>query len=656
MNTSSHTDRAIRVYAVNLPARTERRVSIEEQFAGRTEFELHVVDGIEHRNGPFGLWQTFYGIVEREAAVGSDYFIFCEDDHVFTPDYSPSVLRQRIADADRLGADLLSGGMSVARTPVEAAPGLFWVSWFNGMQFTVIFNRCYGKILAAHTSDGYAVDIQLSYLAKRKFVMWPYISVQREFGYSDATSVNDEDGRVTRFFDKSRALLATLHKVRGHYRVLPASVVESIMRADVGNSFITAHVINLPERADRRNHIQTQFENRPEFRLEIVEASRHEVGAVGLWQSICRIVRSARDAGEEFVLICEDDHIFTCAYSRDMFMRRVMLAGAMGAQLLSGGVGDFSNLVPLPGGLGWIDRFWCTQFMVIYRSAFDIILRAPFGIRDVADDKLSAILTAKMVCVPFISEQTDFGYSDITASNNRTGTILRHFDNSRRRLRHYLEAFSSEPTTSVSPAEYLARPGLKALQLGCGDNLLEGWLNTDVAPGYGVTFMDAAQPFPLPDGCMDCVFAEHLAEGMTPSVLGRMLSECRRVLRSGGIVRLTFYSADCLAAILAPCSDADDYIRANTAIFSLDAAGSATGSVATAKVMVANNYIRKMGEAVLHTFEELRDLLMAAGFDGASITLCNPVAGKLAGTNRHRHYLPERVYAFETVTVEATRS
>lgn len=616
----------LQVYAVNMAARTERRESIVGEFEGRDEFELHIVPAIEHRNGPYGLWQTFYGIVKEQARRGSEFFIFCEDDHAFTKAYSRDTLLHYIQLAQSLDADLLSGGMSVCRNPVEVAPGLFWVSWFNGMQFTVIFRRCYQKILAAKTSEGYAVDIQLSYLAKRKYVMAPYISVQREFGYSDATAVNEEEGRITRFFQKHESLLARLHKVRSHYSAISPEPLRAIMSADVSHAFVPTYVINLPERTDRLEHIRKEFNGRPEFDLHILEASRHEIGAIGLWQSICRIIAEAKEHDEDFVLICEDDHFFTEAYNRESFLRQIMLAGAMGAQMLSGGIGDFSNLVSLPGGVAWIDRFWCTQFIVVYRNAYDLILNAPFGLRDVADEKLSALLTAKLVTVPFISEQTDFGYSDITESNNHNSMIRRHFDNARTMLRHYSMALkgAEEHPKPTSIADYLAVPGMKALHLGCGMNQLPGWLNTDVEPDYGVTFLDVTQPVPAPDNSFDYIFAEHLIENFGPKKLKEVLKECYRILKPGGILRLTFYCADALRNM---CDSKQ-----------------------------INAFITRLSKAYLHLGSEIRSLLSEADFD--KIILSSPDESahqELQNVNKHKTYLHKEQYMNESTAIEARK-
>lgn len=47
---------------------------------------------------------------------------------------------------------------------------------------------------------------------------------------------------------------------------------------------------------------------------------------------------------------------------------------------------------------------------------------------DTADGVISKLATNKMVIYPFISEQKDFGYSDVTQSNmEQQGKIREHF-------------------------------------------------------------------------------------------------------------------------------------------------------------------------------------------------------------------------------------
>ena len=66
------------------------------------------------------------------------------------------------------------------------------------------------------------------------------------------------------------------------------------MKSETYQGFqITTYVINLPERVDRKTHIEKQFFNKPEFLLQFITAETHPIGAVGLWKSIVKIVNHA---------------------------------------------------------------------------------------------------------------------------------------------------------------------------------------------------------------------------------------------------------------------------------------------------------------------------------------------------------------------------
>ncbi|MGD0602580.1 MAG: methyltransferase domain-containing protein [Streptosporangiaceae bacterium] len=51
--------------------------------------------------------------------------------------------------------------------------------------------------------------------------------------------------------------------------------------------------------------------------------------------------------------------------------------------------------------------------------------------------------------------------------------------------------------------------------------------------------LDIAKPLPFAAGCVDWVYAEHLIEHVQPSVAIGWLSEVRRILAPGGLLRLT---------------------------------------------------------------------------------------------------------------------
>lgn len=202
---------------------------------------------------------------------------------------------------------------------------------------------------------------------------------------------------------------------------------------------IPTYVFNLPHREDRRKHIEAQFADKPEFELRWGMTCTHEIGAVGLWQSICKAVADAEERGEDDVIIlCEDDHIFTECYDRDRFVEQIIKAGEIGTHLLAGGIANFTNAILLKGtGMFWLDWMWGTQFIILFRPAFRRILEADFADIDVADEFLSELLPNKLVIYPFISEQKEFGYSDITKGNEQVGFLSSLFRKSSEKLNNY---------------------------------------------------------------------------------------------------------------------------------------------------------------------------------------------------------------------------
>ncbi len=184
-------------------------------------------------------------------------------------------------------------------------------------------------------------------------------------------------------------------------------------------SSIPTYVINLPERVDRLKHIKNEFKDRDEFELTIVEACKHEVGAVGLWNSILKVVDIAFNKDQDVFIICEDDHKFTQHYTKEFLFENIEEAYEKGADILLGGVGGCTYAMPVAKNRFWIEHFICTQFTVLYRDFFPAIKSEHFDIHNTADGKFSSMTIDKMVIFPFISVQKEFGYSDITKDINR---------------------------------------------------------------------------------------------------------------------------------------------------------------------------------------------------------------------------------------------
>lgn len=79
----------------------------------------------------------------------------------------------------------------------------------------------------------------------------------------------------------------------------------------------------------------------------------------------------------------------------------------------------------------------------------------------------------------------------------------------------------------------------RRLHWGCGTITPYGWVNSDVVAGPGVDVVaDIRRGLPLPDSFFDYVLSIHALPELPYCDLDRALSELRRVLKPGGVLRL----------------------------------------------------------------------------------------------------------------------
>ena len=86
------------------------------------------------------------------------------------------------------------------------------------------------------------------------------------------------------------------------------------------------------------------------------------------------------------------------------------------------------------------------------------------------------------------------------------------------------------------------------VNLGCGSVWHPAWVNLDVRPvGPEVQSWDVENGLPFDDGAVDGCYASHLLEHLPIEGARRLLRECLRVLRSGGVVRLAVPDLEAIA-------------------------------------------------------------------------------------------------------------
>lgn len=88
--------------------------------------------------------------------------------------------------------------------------------------------------------------------------------------------------------------------------------------------------------------------------------------------------------------------------------------------------------------------------------------------------------------------------------------------------------------------KYLKNAGnFTGLQIGAEALQFDGWLVTDIDPDLKHVYLNATKPFPFANDTFNYVVAEQMIEHISYEDALRMLQECHRVLKSGGVIRIT---------------------------------------------------------------------------------------------------------------------
>lgn len=77
------------------------------------------------------------------------------------------------------------------------------------------------------------------------------------------------------------------------------------------------------------------------------------------------------------------------------------------------------------------------------------------------------------------------------------------------------------------------------IHLGCGTNHIKDWLNVDLDSPIADTHADLRNRLPYADESVDFIFNEHFLEHITREEGIAFLRECRRILKPGGIFRVS---------------------------------------------------------------------------------------------------------------------
>jgi len=206
------------------------------------------------------------------------------------------------------------------------------------------------------------------------------------------------------------------------------------------------------------------------------------------------------------------------------------------------------------------------------------------------------------------------------------------------------------PLREAAFAAYLHQSP-RGLHIGASDASLEKWFNTDLEPhSTGVYYLDATLPFPFPDHCFDFVFSEHMIEHIRFTDALHFLSECRRVLKPSGVIRIaTPNLRNIVSLITAHDAETERYLDWAVETFHLPSRGYPKSP------MVVNNFFRSWGHQFLYEPETLQAAMAQSGF----CDIVQEAPGRssrpfLQDLERHGGAIGDWINQFETMVFEAT--
>lgn len=198
---------------------------------------------------------------------------------------------------------------------------------------------------------------------------------------------------------------------------------------------------------------------------------------------------------------------------------------------------------------------------------------------------------------------------------------------------------------------YFKQNQTRKLHIGCGDNVLDGWLNSNYYPDPShIIHLDATESFPLGNNEFDYIFSEHMIEHIPYEDGLLMLNECFRILKPDGRIRISTPNLLFLVDLYKPDkSDLQlEYIKWATDRF-IPSVG------AHEDTYVINNFVRDWGHSFIYDEKALRLSLEKAGF--TNITKCelNQSDSDIFRNLENESRLPPGFLKLETISMEGTK-
>lgn len=171
------------------------------------------------------------------------------------------------------------------------------------------------------------------------------------------------------------------------------------------------------------------------------------------------------------------------------------------------------------------------------------------------------------------------------------------------------------------------------IQLGCGSNHLSGWENHDID-------IDLNKPLPFPDDHADFMFLEHVCEHLKIDRCYALFLELKRVLKKGGIVRITVPSVVRIHKLEDKAYR--EFIKHR---------GWGNGETGCGVQAITNCH----GHELWFCTEVLEAVLQSIGFRTIPFEICESIRPQLQNVESHHHAIGWHANWVDSISVEAEK-
>lgn len=219
-----------------------------------------------------------------------------------------------------------------------------------------------------------------------------------------------------------------------------------------------------------------------------------------------------------------------------------------------------------------------------------------------------------------------------------------------RRKSYYLCKFQCLRKREEIIRSYLESTKCRKLHLGSGGHLLDGWLNSDILElEDGMIFVDVRDRLPFDNSALDFIYSEHLLEHLEYNEGRDLLKECFRVLRRGGVLRISTPDLDFLMEFYgSDTQENKEYLKWASDVYWHFSTYS--------KALVVNNYFRSWGHKCIYDIKLLKDTCERIGFKYVKKQdVGESDFADLKGIERHGDVISERWNIKESLVIEARK-